>query len=184
MMRTALFLGLATMVASELKIPQMPRKISRLERSSLGRFIRELAYDPTERENGSVYLTLDDDKGNKKIIDMAWSDHDTLVMRSAWNSPHTELGDMPIVNTWNQRYRFAKVSIQDNENTKEPGNTVMIMHMDQFLPVDSGDEMIKDTLKRSIEIYKTSMLAFDKFVTQVYTEAQKKQKEREAAKQE
>eukprot|EP01059_Diplonema_ambulator_P024373 TRINITY_DN4030_c0_g1_i1.p1 TRINITY_DN4030_c0_g1~~TRINITY_DN4030_c0_g1_i1.p1 ORF type:complete len:183 (+),score=65.72 TRINITY_DN4030_c0_g1_i1:347-895(+) len=181
-MRSLLLVALAVCCAGELKIPQMPRKISRLDRQALGRYLRDLGYDPTERENGSAYLTVLDDNGGKKIIDMAWSDHDTLVLRSAWNSPHTELGDLPIVNTWNQRYRFAKVSIQDN-TSDEPGNTVMIMHMDQFLPTDSGEDMVKDIVKRSIEIYKISMLAFDKFVIEVYTQAQKKQKEKEEGEQ-
>eukprot|EP01061_Rhynchopus_euleeides_P015213 TRINITY_DN26045_c0_g1_i1.p1 TRINITY_DN26045_c0_g1~~TRINITY_DN26045_c0_g1_i1.p1 ORF type:complete len:207 (+),score=87.44 TRINITY_DN26045_c0_g1_i1:63-623(+) len=162
-------------VAAELKIPVMPRKVATLERSSLSRFLKDLGYDITERENGSVYIGVKDEDGGEKVMDMAWSDHDTLIVRSAWNSPHTDLGDFSILNTWNQKYRFCKVSTQEATD-KSQGNTVVVMHMDQFMPVGSGEEAVKAVLKKAVDIYKLSLVAFDKFLVDVYKQAIEKEK--------
>ena len=93
---------LAHVATADLKIPVMPRKVATLDRASLGKYLKDLGYDTTERDNGSVFVTVKEENGEDKIMDMAWSDHDTLLIRAAWNSPHTDLGDMPILNTWNQ----------------------------------------------------------------------------------
>ena len=150
--------------------------------------MKSLGYDATQRDNGSVYIYIAGEKEEKKLLDLAWSDHNTILLRAAWNSPHTELGDLPIINTWNQHYRFAKVSIQDNPSSdlagedKEPGNTLIIMHMDQFMPIRAGKPAITDMVKKSINIYKTSVVAFDKFIVDIYEKAVKLAREREGTK--
>ena len=71
------------------------------------------------------------------------------------------------INTSKQKYRFCKVSTQEASD-KTDGNSVVIMHMDQFMPVSAGEEAIKDILKKAAEIYKISLFAFDKFFVDVY----------------
>eukprot|EP01060_Flectonema_neradi_P017864 TRINITY_DN24708_c0_g1_i1.p1 TRINITY_DN24708_c0_g1~~TRINITY_DN24708_c0_g1_i1.p1 ORF type:complete len:197 (+),score=40.06 TRINITY_DN24708_c0_g1_i1:59-649(+) len=189
-MRLLLFATVLVLALADLKIPIMPRKVSTLDPALLLEIVRGLGYDATQRDNGSVYIYIEGENDEKKLLDMAWSDHDTLLLRAAWNSPHTELGDLPIINTWNQHYRFAKVSIQDNPNSElpgedqEPGNTLIIMHMDQFMPVRAGKPAITDTVKKSINIYKTSVVAFDKFIVDIYKKAVELAKERAKTKSE
>ena len=171
-MRSLCLVALCATVAlgTELKVPLMPRKISTLERGSLSRYLKELEYDVTERDNGSCYVSVksEEEGAQARIMDMVWSDHDSLVVRAAWNSPHTGLGDLPILNTWNQKYRFCKVSTQESVGEEPASPSVVIMHLDQFMPVHAGEPAVKDTLKRSVEIFKVSLLAFDKFFTDVY----------------
>ncbi|KAJ9469829.1 hypothetical protein DIPPA_27788 [Diplonema papillatum] len=176
-MRSFLLLACAAgALTAELKVPMMPRKVATLPRESLKRYLSELGHESAKcRDNGSCYVVVKDGTTDK-LMDMSWSDQDTLLIRSAWNSPHTDLGDYPIVNTWNSKYRFCKCSIQDSVSSEEPGETVIIMHLDQFLPVGFGDEAIKDILKRSLDIYQSSMLAFDRFIVDVYNQAAEKQK--------
>merc|ERR1719162_1735236 len=137
-----------------------------------------MGYFPVSRDGGAVSIAFDDAEktGEQKNMDLAWGEDNTLALRAAWNSPHTELGDLVITNTWNKLYRFAKVSINENPGPESP--TLVIMHMDQFVP-DGGETIVKDVVQRSVELFKASIFAYDKFFKDVYQQALERQKEKE-----
>eukprot|EP01062_Namystynia_karyoxenos_P005183 TRINITY_DN11826_c0_g1_i1.p1 TRINITY_DN11826_c0_g1~~TRINITY_DN11826_c0_g1_i1.p1 ORF type:complete len:230 (+),score=79.07 TRINITY_DN11826_c0_g1_i1:87-692(+) len=101
-----------------------------------------------------------------------------LELRAFWDSPHTKLGDMPIVNDWNTRFRFAKVSIAENP-TAQPTPTQMTMSMNQWLYAenDAAEPGVRLTMERALEIFRQAVVGFDNFVREAYRAAQKRQRE-------
>eukprot|EP01062_Namystynia_karyoxenos_P079492 TRINITY_DN8392_c0_g1_i1.p2 TRINITY_DN8392_c0_g1~~TRINITY_DN8392_c0_g1_i1.p2 ORF type:complete len:185 (+),score=86.33 TRINITY_DN8392_c0_g1_i1:116-670(+) len=172
----------AALVSAELKSPTMPRMLPTLTPDDLLKELRALGYQPTARDGGAASITFTDpdnqDNNEQKSMDLAWGEDNTLALRAAWNSPHTELGDLPIVNTWNKMYRFAKAAIQDNPSGESP--TVIIMHMDQFVHAEGGEKAVRSTVKKSVDLFKASVFAFDKFIRDVYTQAREKEKKEKA----
>lgn len=165
--------------AAELKIPTIPRMLPTYSQDDLMSYLRSLGYFPVSRDGGAVSIAFDDAEktGEQKNMDLAWGEDNTLALRAAWNSPHTDLGDLVITNTWNKLYRFAKVAIQENPGPESP--TLVIMHMDQFVP-EGGESVVKDVVQRSVELFKASIFAYDKFFRDVYQQAVERQKEKEA----
>merc|ERR1719324_94266 len=105
-------LGLSSAQEAESGKPESPW----LTNKFLANYLQELGYE-SEESGGRLVLTLT--PTNPKKIFAEFSDQDSLKLVATWDFPQKELGDGPIVNTWNNERRFCKVSINENAGEGE-----------------------------------------------------------------
>eukprot|EP01065_Artemidia_motanka_P046330 TRINITY_DN6995_c0_g1_i1.p1 TRINITY_DN6995_c0_g1~~TRINITY_DN6995_c0_g1_i1.p1 ORF type:complete len:216 (+),score=104.04 TRINITY_DN6995_c0_g1_i1:71-649(+) len=139
---------------------------------ALKRLLSDIGYE-SEEQHGRLVVTLTPEA--PKRIYAEFSDQDSIKLLASWNSPQKDLGDGPIVNTWNNERRFCKVSI--NENPEDKTQTLMVMHMDQLLYTQAGEAAsmptVKYLLRKSMDTFKAGVLEFDKFTRDTYRNWQK-----------
>eukprot|EP01064_Diplonema_japonicum_P021758 TRINITY_DN31326_c0_g1_i1.p1 TRINITY_DN31326_c0_g1~~TRINITY_DN31326_c0_g1_i1.p1 ORF type:complete len:186 (+),score=46.44 TRINITY_DN31326_c0_g1_i1:46-603(+) len=123
-------------------------------------------HDDVQEVNGSFVLKFSEEGLAEKTLTM-FVGEDSIFLRSLWDIPHKGLEDFPVLNHWNSRFSFCKLSLQDIED-----KTQVVMHMDQQVVQPAVDPTIsaKNFVATSLHIFKTAVAGFDRAYREYYTE--------------
>eukprot|EP01060_Flectonema_neradi_P036738 TRINITY_DN7161_c0_g1_i1.p1 TRINITY_DN7161_c0_g1~~TRINITY_DN7161_c0_g1_i1.p1 ORF type:complete len:188 (+),score=33.50 TRINITY_DN7161_c0_g1_i1:69-566(+) len=109
---------------------------------------------------GEVEIISEDTKtvsvsnGDDILFQASLPEPELLYLRTSWNTPSKSLlDDLPAINLWNHKYRFAKLSLEEHDGTNHA-----VMHLDQFLPPNPAQ--FESFIRTAVETFTTSMQGF------------------------
>eukprot|EP01065_Artemidia_motanka_P038649 TRINITY_DN47501_c0_g1_i1.p1 TRINITY_DN47501_c0_g1~~TRINITY_DN47501_c0_g1_i1.p1 ORF type:complete len:208 (+),score=92.06 TRINITY_DN47501_c0_g1_i1:54-626(+) len=160
--------------------PGIPRAPATLGQDELLRAVRRQPGARVQPAEGGAVTLLFDSKAGERRIDAVIGESDSLALRAQWDSPQEGLGDHPIANMWNRVYRFAKASVVSPAPAGSSGRSAILLTMDQYLPAELDVRAAEVQVLKSLALFMESVVAFDQFLTELYTAAQKQVEDKAA----
>eukprot|EP00755_Sulcionema_specki_P024903 Sspe_Gene.82122::Locus_53753_Transcript_1_1_Confidence_1.000_Length_661::g.82122::m.82122 len=155
-------------------VPLIPRQMPTIEPDLLRSILREMGYEPNERDNGSIYVKAK--SSDQVTFDMNWSEDDSLLLVAVWEETKWSYADaVYMANQWNQKYRFAKAMVKEIKKDDGGAAVIVELHMDQYMPSEGGSSSVKGVAQEAIKLFDIAASNFGAMSQQFYEERQQAQ---------